>query len=403
MNPITHSLSLYTQGMTLPQAFYVDEFVFKEDLRQIFFKNWLFVGHSCEVARPGDYLTVNIGSESVIVVRDRAGQLHAHFNVCRHRGSKIVFNQRGQTEAFVCPYHQWTYRPNGNLVGARLMGADFDKSCYSLTSAHVRELAGLLFVCLAAVPPDFAAAEAAIAPQLTPHRLERAKIIAGDRYTIKANWKMIIENNRECYHCQGHPEFALSNYDLGLPGDDRHDHDFTYRLADSYRQWEALGLSPREVNFPNGSWFRVSRFPLKEGCLTESLDGRLTAPLMGDFQEPTVGSLRLIGLPNFWAHANADYAMTTRVIPLSPELTQIDVAFLVHEAAVANHDYQVDKVTAVWRATSEQDWQLCEHNYAGICSSAYLPGPLSPLMEKSVAQFHHWYLQQMQGQRLAAA
>lgn len=403
MDTLTRSLRSYTQGATLPQAFYIDRSIFNADLQRIFYSNWLFAGHSCDIPNPGDYFTLKIGDESVIVTRDQEGQLHAHFNVCRHRGSKIVLDECGQTKTFVCPYHQWAYRPDGELVGARLMGPDFDKSCYSLISAHVRELAGLLFICLASVPPDFEAAIAEIAPQLHPHRLDKAKVICRDRYTVKANWKTVLENNRECYHCQGtHPEFTLSNYDLGLPGDSRCDHTFAQKLADSYRHWEAMGLCPREVNFPNGSWFRVSRYPLKEGFLTESLDGQLTAPLMG-VCEPDVGSLRLIGLPNFWAHANADYAMTTRVVPLGPGLTQIDVAFLVHEAAVEEIDYEIDKVAAVWRATSKQDWQLCENNYAGVCSSAYSPGPLSPLAEKSIEGFYTWYSQQLQRQHLAVA
>ena len=396
MVPLTPLLASYSEGLTLPQAFYTDETIFAEDLRRIFSRHWLFAGHSCEVPHPGDYFTLEIGNESLIIIRDQR-QLHAHFNVCRHRGSKIALGGRAQAKTLVCPYHQWSYRPNGELVGARLMGADFNRCAYRLVSAHVRELAGLVFVCFAPEPPDFAEAFAAIAPQLQPHGLEQAKIVCHHRYLVNANWKTVIENNRECYHCLGsHPEFMVANYDLGLPGDAREDSAFAQKLADCYRRWEAIGLEPKEVNFPDGSWFRVSRFPLKDGFLTESLDEQLTAPLMGTLTDPDVGSLRLIGFPNFWAHANADYAMTTRVKPLSPSQTQIDVSFLVREDAEEG-DYNLDQVVAVWKATSEQDWQLCENNYAGIRSSAYKPGPLSPLVEKSVAGFLEWYLRQMQG------
>jgi Rieske 2Fe-2S family protein len=228
-------------------------------------------------------------------------------------------------------------------------------------------------------------------------------VICRHQYTLEANWKTIIENNRECYHCQvTHPEFMLSNYDTGLPGDPRQQQEYSAHLARAYRQWEAQGLCPREVSFPGGEWFRVARYPLKAGYLTESMDGSLTAPLMGDLTTPDVGSLRLIGLPNFWSHANADYAMTTRLTPLNVRQTRIDVAFLVRADAVEGVDYHPDTVAAVWKATSEEDWELCEQNYAGVCSRAYQPGPLSPLAETSVQGFFDWYLARLQeGQRAA--
>jgi Rieske 2Fe-2S family protein len=285
---------------------------------------------------------------------------------------------------------------DGRLRNARLMGEGFDTDEYRLRSAHLRELAGLIFVCLSPDPPDFDAVLEAIEPQLRPHGLEKAKIVARDHYEVKANWKVIIENNRECYHCRvSHPEFCMSNYDLGLPGDPRGDEEYDATLRHEYERWRGLGLAPREVRFPNGSWYRVSRYPLKEGFLTESLDGRLVAPLLGDLIDPNAGSLRIITLPNLWAHANCDYAMTTRLIPSSPESTRIDVCFLVREDAAEGPDYDPERVAAVWRATSEQDWELCELNYAGIKFLAYEPGPLSKLTENSVEQFVRWYLDQL--------
>jgi glycine betaine catabolism A len=118
---------------------------------------------------------------------------------------------------------------------------------------------------------------------------------------------------------------------------------------------------------------------------------------MGDLTDPKSGSLRLINLPNLWAHVNCDYAMTTRLIPVGPELTRIDVCFLVREDAVEGVDYDPERVAAVWRATSEQDWELCELNFAGIKSLAYEPGPLSKLTENSVEQFVRWYLDRLDG------
>jgi glycine betaine monooxygenase A len=215
-------------------------------------------------------------------------------------------------------------------------------------------------------------------------------------YRVRANWKTLVENNRECYHCRvSHPEFCMSNYDLGLPGDTRSDAGFDATLEQEYERWREAGLAPEEISFPEGSPYRVSRLPLKEGFLTESLDGGLVAPLMGDLEDPTTGSLRVITLPNFWAHANCDYAMTTRLLPAAPDLTDVEVCFLVREDAVEGVDYDPERVAAVWRATCEQDWELCENNFAGIRSVAYEPGPFSPVTESSVESFVRWYLDQL--------
>ena len=386
-------------GKSLDQEFYVDEAVFEEDLHRVFHTSWLFAGHSCEIAEPGDYFTFEVGDESILILRDKEGEVHAFFNVCRHRGSKIATEPCGHAKALVCPYHQWVYALDGSLTNARLMGDDFDKDRYQLRSAEVREVAGLLFVCLAPYEstPDFDHFYEAMGSQLKPHGLEKAKVVVKHHYEVEANWKTLIENNRECYHCRvSHPEFCMSNYDLGLPGDLRSDAGYDSLLDSEYTRWRELGLSPREVSFPGGYPHRVSRLPLKEGFVTESLDGRMVAPLMGNFTDPQVGSLRLITLPNFWGHANCDYAMTTRLTPVGAGLTRVQVSFLVDENAVEGEDYNPERVAYVWKETSEQDWKLCENNYAGIKSLAYEPGPFSGLTESSVESFLRWYLDRLQ-------
>lgn len=396
-------LQNHQRGTSLPRAFYTARDILSLDLEHIFYRQWLFAGHTCEIPNPGDYFVVPVGDESIIVIRDKAGDIHAHFNVCRHRGSRLLTDECGSTRALICPYHHWAYGLDGKLNGARLMGQHFDKNRYPLHAAHIREVAGLLFLCLAETPPDFQPAYDAIAPQLAPHRLDQTKIIARHQYHVRANWKTVLENNRECYHCQvAHPEFTLSNYDLGLPGDERTDDEFEALLRRKYAQWDAQGLCPREISFPGGEWFRVSRYPLKPGYLTESMDGQLTAPLMGDLTSSDVGSLRLVGLPNFWGHANADYAMTTRLLPTAVDETRIDVAFMVRADAEEGVDYDPATVAEVWKATSEEDWELCENNYAGIKSRVYTSGPLSPLAETSVDGFLDWYLDRIRPARVCA-
>ncbi|MGF1470579.1 MAG: aromatic ring-hydroxylating dioxygenase subunit alpha [Rubrobacteraceae bacterium] len=387
-----------TAGMSLPREFYTEPEVFEEDLRRVFHADWLFAGHSCDVSKPGDYFTFEVGDESLLILRDKEGGIRAHFNVCRHRGSRLTTKPCGHARALICPYHQWAYALDGSLTNARLMGDAFDKDRYSLRSAEAREVAGLIFVCLAPNEntPDFGHFSDAIEPQLSPHGLDRAKVAVKHHYEVRANWKVLVENNRECYHCRvSHPEFCTSNYDLGLPGDTRNEAGYDTLLGYAYERWKRLGLSPREISFPGNAPYRVSRLPLKEGFVTESLDGNRVAPLMGNLTDPDVGSLRLITLPNLWAHANCDYAMTTRLTPVGPGLTRVEVSFLVHEDAVEGEDYAPDEVAHVWKMTSEQDWELCENNQAGIKSIAYEPGPFSEITESSVEAFEEWYLDRL--------
>jgi Rieske 2Fe-2S family protein len=383
-------------GWTLPATYYVDDDVFAAELDAVFRPGWLFAGHSCELTEPGDFLTFTLGNDSVIIVRDETGQLRAHHNVCRHRGSRICAEPRGQVKAFVCPYHQWVYGLDGELRSARLMGADFDASQYRLGPAAVREAAGLVFVCVADGPaPDFDAAAAAITAQLGPHDWDHARVVRRAHYRVEANWKTLVENNRECYHCRGsHPEFLQSNFEYGSHGDPRRSETYEKTLAESYERWGADGLQPDEVNFPDGAWYRIARLPLRDGFRTETTDGEPVAPPMGSVGEEP-GSLRIITLPTMWAHANLDYAVTTRLTPVSPSCTEVDVCFLV-DARTRDEDVDLDRLVEVWTATSEQDWQLCEANYAGICSPAYRPGPLSQVVEASVEHFLGWYLERLE-------
>ncbi|MEO7261399.1 MAG: aromatic ring-hydroxylating dioxygenase subunit alpha [Jatrophihabitantaceae bacterium] len=379
-------------GYSLPQDFYVAADVFELDLDHVFARNWLFVAAASELPLPGDLLTWSVGRDSVLLMRDADGTVSAHHNVCRHRGCRLRLDGPGSARVVVCPYHQWCYGLDGALRGAPHMGSELVRDDLSLRPLHLRDLGGLLFVCFADEPPPFDEAVSAVEPQLRPHEVERTRVAARQHYTVQANWKLLVENNRECYHCRAnHPEFCLSNYDVGGAGDIRRTRAFDEALAAELRRWVDQGLSPREVNFDHGGFFRVARLPLRAGYVTESLTGRLVAPLLGRLPGTDVGSLRLITLPNSWSHINADYVMTTRLTPIAPDRTDVAVTFLVRDGAVEGRDYDVEELTAVWQATSEQDWLLCEQSAAGVRSRGYLPGPLSPVTEGSVSQFHEWY------------
>lgn len=199
---------------SLPQALYNDPTLFRVDMEEIFQKEWLFVGMSSEIPKKGDYFTVEIGQNPVLVVRDGEGKIGAFHNTCRHRGSRLCSAQRGKVANLVCPYHQWTYDLKGNLLFAGTeMGKAFEMKEHGLKRAHCKTAGGFIFVCLAKEPPDsdMDAFLATLDEYMAPYDVENTKLAVESHMYEKANWKLVIENNRECYHCAAsHPELLNS-------------------------------------------------------------------------------------------------------------------------------------------------------------------------------------------------
>ncbi len=391
-------------GWSLPRAFYTDDAVYRADLDRIWRRGWLFAGHSCQIPHPGDYFTLEVGADSVIVIRGDTGAVHAVHNVCRHRGMRLCADAAGTVGRLVCPYHQWTYGRDGRLAACRSMPDDFDKSQFGLHPVQVREVEGLVYVSLAADPPAFEPARAALGAAARPQGFDRARVAAVIDYAVAANWKLVWENNRECWHCNvNHPQYIKANFDH-FNADDTPEHvrrEIAATVARNEAEWQAAGLAVtrREggmTPFPDAAsdvWYSANRTPLVDGYVSETMDGRQVAPLMGDYTRPTVGTLRMRSLPNFWNHSSCDHAVTTRLLPAGPCLTHVRVMWLVHRDAVEGRDYDPKDLLPFWQLTSEQDWRLCEEQQRGVSSSAYTPGPYSPYKEYNVDSFVRWYLQ----------
>lgn len=390
-------------GWSLPQFFYKDPTCFELEMQKIWRKFWLFAGHSCEAKSPGDYLNYQLGDDSILLVRQDDGSLKALFNTCRHRGSQLVSDDCGHAKCFVCPYHQWSYAKDGKLINLGGAKDTLNKEEFGLPTAHVKEVAGLIFVSLSPEPMDMTRAEEAIKGQMTVHGLaDDAKVAASETYIVNANWKLVWENNRECFHCRvGHPEYIKSNYDTAAPDDAKVNAEIAAIVEKHRDKWESLGIGVNLLRggvpfFPTpGVWWRSIRSVLREGWVTQSLDGKPVSRLMGKFTHPEMGNLRVSTLPTLWNHSNSDYSASTQVIPINPSQTKIKVSWLVHKDAVEGKDYNVESLTAVWKRTGEQDWRLSEANHKGVMSSRYTPGPYSMDREYNVDHFITWYLDLM--------
>ena len=155
----------YRPGFSLERPFYTDSALYQRDLEKVWNANWLWVGHVSQIPESGDYFLYEVGNESIIVVRDRNDAIRAHFNVCRHRGSRVCLNKSGNAKVFTCPYHAWTFSLDGELRGGRQMPDGFDRRDYALFPVSLRIFQGLIFICLSDNPPDIDAAMQRMAPQ----------------------------------------------------------------------------------------------------------------------------------------------------------------------------------------------------------------------------------------------
>lgn len=391
-NDVVASLYRQNAGFSLDRSFYAAEEVHQLDLDAVFYREWLFVGHECELPDSGSYLTLQLGDYPLLIVRDASGTLRAFHNACRHRGSRLCSADRGKVAKLVCPYHQWTYELDGRLLFARDMGPEFEAERFGLKPVHCETLSGYVFVCLAEAPPDFASFRAMAEPYLAPHGLADAKVAYETTIAEKGNWKLVWENNRECYHCAGsHPELCRTFPDtptLTSPTGD---------VADPavLRLWERC----RSLALPSGfaisadAQYRLTRLPLLRDAESYTLSGKraVKRPLSASVDASDIGALLLYHYPSTWNHVLVDHAVSFRVVPLGPQETAVTTKWLVHKDAVEGVDYDRKTLTEVWEATNNQDRQVVEENQRGINSPAYEPGPYSPVHEAGVIQFVDWY------------
>ena len=362
-------------SFSLPQPFYCDQRLFEIDMQEIFHKEWLIAGMTCEIPAKGNFLTLQIGKNPVLVIRGAEGQVHAFHNVCRHRGS---------------------YELDGRLLFAGTeMGADFDMKEYGLKPIQVKTAGGYIFISLAENPPAIDDFLATLEHYMEPYDMENAKVAVQTTIREAANWKLVIENNRECYHCNGsHPELLKTLLEWDDVTDPRASQAFKDQVAACTSAWDAEKIPYAHASF--GLRNRIVRMPLLKGTVSMTLDGKQgCAKLMGRIKNPDLGSMRILHLPHSWNHCMGDHLIVFTVWPISAQETLVTTKWLVHKDAVEGVDYDVARLREVWDATNDQDRRLAEENQRGINSDAYQPGPYSKTYEFGVINFLDWYSERM--------
>ncbi|MBC8636595.1 aromatic ring-hydroxylating dioxygenase subunit alpha [Caballeronia sp. EK] len=392
-------------GHGLPGELFGRQDVFETDVEVFFHKHWILVGVMADVPEPGDVSTVDIGRASIIIVRDDDENIRTYRNVCRHRGARLKEPGKSTVGMLVCPYHQWTYDLDGSLRHAAHMGRDFDPKCRSLLPVHTRIVGTHIFVCLADEPPaDISKLEDTMAPRFAPYDMRNTKIAFESEIIENGNWKLVIENNRECYHCAAtHPELTASFLpeDFGfcpenLPEEAlREIEAYKERNAACQASWERDGFTSATVEWLDEdavTQFRTQQLVIAGHGESQTISTKVASEkLLGDLQRRDLGDTHL-WTHNSWTHVMSDHAVVSYIIPLAPDKTLVRSKWLVHADAVEGVDYQIQDLTEVWVATNAQDKHLVEITHEGTQDPAFRPAVFSPFTEGYVEQFSRWYV-----------
>ena len=385
-------------GFAIDPYFYRSPVTYEAELEHIIFKSWLYAGHVSQIAKNGDYFLFEIGEDSIIVSRDNKGEIGTMHNICRHRGARVCEEPSGNRKAFICPYHGWAYGNDGTLKSAREMDQleGFKCSNYSLKKVRFVVFEGMIFVNGDLDAPDFIAPLQNISRQLGAYDLANAKVAERKTYCINANWKLVLENYLECYHCaSSHRQYAkLHTFEApsekvkpindamlakaeeltGVPG-----------IADSY-----YGYYNDSAAF--GACSYHSRQALYEGFKTGSKDGEPVAPLMGNMQGYDGGAADFQMGPLAFMLNYPDHCVLYRFIPRSLTETDMELVWYVNGDAQEGIDYDKEKLTWLWHHTSLEDEYIIRRNSEGVNSRFFEPGPYHPEYESTLMEFVRWYL-----------
>lgn len=359
---------------SLPRAAYVDPAFLERERTGVWWAEWVAVGRVEQLVEAGDFLSVDLAGERIIVVRDRSGDLGAHVDVCRHRGARLTTaDQRvdpvtcdgpgpsGRFRGVIrCMYHSWCYELDGRVRNAPFLGEadDFDPAAFGLHAVAVDTWGGWIFLNLSA---DRVAAGHTLARQLgaIPDRIKRyplADLRSARRivYDVAANWKVIVENYNECYHCAGvHPELC--------------------RIVPAFRDHGGADLD----------W--DAGVPQAEGTFTFTLSGTSSrAPFPGLDEDERVRHKGELVYPNLMVSLSADHAAAFTLLPKGPARTLVVVDFLFHPDEMARPGFDPSDAVDFWDLVNRQDWAVCESVQDGMTSRRFTFGWYAPMEDMSL-------------------
>lgn len=337
---------------TLPGEYFTSAAIFAEECEKIFAARWLCVGREEQLRSPGDFIVRSVLGESIIITRDDADELNAFYNVCRHRGSRICEEREGTFPGAIrCPYHAWTYALDGELVGAPSAGdiPGFHSCDYSLRRVSLARWEGFLLVNLADAPARIEDAWAPIMGRFTRFGMPRLTALRTIDYQVRANWKLILQNFSECYHCGPvHPTLSKATPPTSGEND--------------------------LVEGPITGGFMV----LNAGYDSMTLSGRVCGLRVGDLPAADTRRIYYYAIfPNLLLSLHPDYVMYHLVRPEAPDRTTVSCTWLFNPETPGDARFDPADGITFWDRTNREDWAICERSQLGVASRAYVPGPYS--------------------------
>jgi len=358
---------------SLPAPYYLSDEIFAREKEEIFFRQWVCAGREEQVPEPGDYVLVDVVGESVLIVRDTAGDLHAHYNLCRHRGCQLALpaalprieDRAGAPagasghfhKAIRCPYHSWVYDFDGSLRGAPFLreSEQFRKDDLSLHPVGIDTWGGFMFLHLTpGDAPPLRQQLGATMDLFARFPLADLRTVRRITYQIEANWKVVMENYNECYHCAGvHPELC--------------------KVVPAFKQYGGSNLD----------W--SSGIPQREGTHTYTVSGTSTrAPFPGLTPEDASRHWGKLSYPNMMTSISSDHVAAFTLWPTSPNSTTLTCDFLFHPSEIAKSNFDPSDVVDFWDLVNHQDWGICEGVQRGMASRAFTIGYYAPMEDPSL-------------------
>ena len=357
------ALAPFGESVTLPAEAYISADVFAFEQERFFTAGWVCAGRLDGLVGANQARSIQLGNEAVLLMRDDGGVLRAFYNTCRHRAHELlpIGDEAVDMRVLKCPYHAWTYSMEGSLRGAPSLtrSPGFDKDDYPLIEVAAQAWEGFLFLDPSGQAGPLEDHLGNLGEVMAPWQLSTLRMAARHDYGIAANWKLVVENYHECYHCSSiHPALCkVTPPDSGVDVE------------------------------PTGLWCGGNMY-LMDHAVTMSFDGASHGSMINGLDADGLRQVMYIGLvPNLLISAHPDYVMTHRLVPLGPDRSYVECEWLFPPEAFEKPGFDPAYAVDFWDVTNREDWAACEAVQRGVSSRGYRQGPLSP-WESTLYQFY---------------
>jgi len=363
-----------TKASSLPGRYLRDDEIYREECERIFYRSWLCVGRVQDFPEVGSFMLREIGDESIVLVRSNDQDITAFYNVCRHRGSRLLEDGATKVASIKCPYHSWTYSLDGKLIGAPHTDnlTDFDRNGYSLFQIRCETWAGFVFANFDSHAPPVKQHLKPLVEKCANLPLDSLKRGGKIEYDVAANWKIICENYSECYHCPTiHPELNKITY---------------YRTSFNY----AFLMDKETKGSISGGWMELS-----EDADSMTWTGKTSRPpIKGTSKDDMRRIYYFLVFPSMFFSLHQDYLLVHTVQPRDATHSKVVCEWYFEPETMAKPDFDPTDAIKIWDLINKQDWHVCELTQKGVKSRVFAPGRYTAL-EGTVHDFDEYVLEVM--------